>query len=115
MIFTILPVLPVEFRPEMRQSVNMTPPPKKVYQDEWGTGTHEAYEDKPVYQPRVKTKGREGNGFLRAFGGLLMVGGIFWGTYIVTSGGDFSLLTRFPGPVHVLAAGVVISIIAKFL
>jgi len=59
--------------------------------------------------------GRKGNGLLRSVGGLFMVGGIFWGTYILSSGGDFSMLTRAPGPVHVIAAGVVISIIAKYI
>jgi len=98
----------------MRQSGNMTPP-KKVYQDEWGTGSHQAYEEKPKYQPRIKSGGRKGNGLLRSVGGLFMVGGIFWGTYILSSGGDFSMLTRAPGPVHVIAAGVVISIIAKYI
>jgi len=108
-------ILPVEFRSEMRQSGIMTQPPKKVYQDEWGTGSHQPYEEKPKYQPRIKSGGRQGNGFLRSIGGLLMVGGIFWGTYILSSGGNFSMLTKAPGPVHVIAAGVVISIIAKYI
>ena len=90
-------------------------PPKKTYQDDWDTGSHQAYEEKPLIQPRVKTRNPAGNGFLRSLGSLLIVGGIFWGTYILSSGGDVSALTRVPGPVAVCAAGVVISIISKFV
>jgi hypothetical protein len=93
----------------------MPAPPKKVYRDDWDTGSHEAYEEKPLYQPRVKTRSRADNGFLRSIGGLLIVGGIFWGTYLLSSGGDSAALTRFPGPVYVCGAGGVFSILSKFL
>lgn len=93
----------------------MPAPPKKRYQDDWDTGSHQAYEEKPVIQRRVKTRNAAGNGFLRSLGGLLIVGGIFWGTYILSSGGDVSALTKAPGPVHVCGAGVVISILAKYV
>ncbi|HWZ45188.1 MAG TPA: hypothetical protein VNW97_17055 [Candidatus Saccharimonadales bacterium] len=93
----------------------MPAPPKKVYRDDWDTGSHEAYEEKPLYQPRVKAKSGAVSGLLRSLGGLLIVGGIFWGTYILSSGGDMAALTKAPGPVHVCIAGVVLSVLAKFL
>lgn len=93
----------------------MTPPPKKVYQDEWDTGHHEAYEERPVYQPRKVVKQRKANGFLGAVGGLLIVGGIFWGTYLLSSGRNTSVLLTFPGPVWVAGAGVVVSLVARYI
>src|SRR5258708_10371292 len=81
-------VLSVEFRCEMRQSITMQQqrPKNKVIQDEWGTTTREAYDDKPVFQqPRRKALPRKGSGSVKSIGGLLILGGIFWGTYLVTS------------------------------
>ena len=91
-------------------------PSKKAYQDEWGDTTRIGYEDKPVYQPRKRAPGRQGNKFLGSLGSLLIVGALLWGTYLLTSNGfNASVLLKFPGPVHVAGAGVIVSIISRFV
>jgi len=86
----------------------------KVAQDEWGTSSREAYEDRPHFQQvRVKKPVREGSPFLRSVGGTLMVAGTAWGAYIlVTSGGTQNVL-QAPGPVLTCLAGIVLSLLAK--
>ena len=109
-------LLAVEFRREMGQSVIMQQPPKnKVIQDEWGTTTREAYEDRPVYQPRRKAPQRQGSGLIKSIGGLMIVGSIFWGTYLVTNGADPSALWKAQGPCPLCGLGVVVSILGKYL
>src|SRR2546423_10676090 len=113
---SLLSLLAVEFRREMRQSVTMQQPPKnKVIQDEWGTTTREAYEDKPIYQTRRKTPQREGSGLIKSIGGLMIVGAIFWGTYLVTNGADPSALWKAQGPGPLCGLGVVVSFLGKYL
>ena len=113
---SLLSLLAVEFRREMGQSVTMQQPPKnKVTQDEWGTTTREAYEDRPTYQPRRKTPQRQGSGLIKSIGGLMIVGAIFWGTYLVTNGADPSALWQATGPVPLCGLGVVVSILGKYL
>jgi hypothetical protein len=88
---------------------------KKVYNDEWGD-TRIGYEDRPTYQVRKKSQGREPNKFVGSIGSLLIVGGVCWGTYLLTSGKlDPSGLMNFPGPLHVVVAGVIVSLISKFI
>lgn len=95
------------------------PTPRKPVQDEWGTTTREGYEDRPVYQPpRKAVPQRKGNRFLRTVGGLLVVGGMAWSTYVATSpGGLTTLLT--PGlpsrPILVLAAGLLVLVLEKLI
>jgi len=87
-----------------------------VYQDEWGDTSRIGYEDKPVYQPRKKTPGRQGNKFLGSLGSLLIVGALLWGTYLLTSNGfNTSALLKFPGPVHLAVVGVIVSLISRFV
>ena len=88
---------------------------QKVYEDEWGT-SRIGYEDRPVYQPRKAAPKRHGNTFLRSLGGVLVVGGIFWGTYLLTSiDGPPALLK--PGvpsrPVLAVAIGLLILLVEK--
>lgn len=88
---------------------------QKVYEDEWGT-SRIGYEDRPVYQPRKSKPQKKGNAFLRSLGGVLVVGGIFWGTYLLTSiDGPPALLK--PGvpsrPVLSVAIGVLILLVEK--
>ena len=87
-------------------------------QDEWGTTTREGYEDRPVYQPRKAAPQRKGNRFLRTVGGLLVVGGMAWSTYVATSPGGLSTLLT-PGlpsrPVLVLAAGLLVLLLEKLV
>lgn len=88
---------------------------QKVYEDEWGT-SRIGYEHRPVYQPRKSKPQRKGNAFLRSLGGVLVVGGIFWGTYLLTSiDGPPALLK--PGvpsrPVLSVAIGVLILLVER--
>lgn len=85
-------------------------------EDAWGTTTREAYEDRPVYQRRKTTAKRKGSPLLRAIGGLAIVGGIAWGTYVVTSTEGVGGLLR-PGwparPILVCAAGLLVLLLEK--
>ena len=88
-------------------------PRKKPYKDDWDTDFREAYEDRGPFRSRaVKNKRRE-NRLLGSVGALMIVGGICWGVYMVTAGRDTSALTRFPGPVYVAGAGLLVSILSK--
>ncbi len=92
-------------------------PPKKIYQDQWGTGTREGYDDRPQtqYQPR-KAPPKRGNGPLRSLGGLMIVGGLFWGVYLFTAhGATAAALQQNHGPALVCGGGVVISLIGKYI
>jgi hypothetical protein len=90
-------------------------PKNKVIQDEWGTTKREAYEDRPVYQPRKKASRKKGNGVIQSIGGLMIVGGIIWGTYLITGGADPSVLWKAAGPGQLCGVGVVVSILGKYL
>lgn len=91
-------------------------PPKKIYEDEWGD-TRAGYEDRSAYRPQKKKQSAGGNRFVGTLGSLIIVGGIAWGAYLVTSSPTFdtSVLLKFPGPVHVCAVGLIISVISKFM
>ncbi|HEY6249014.1 MAG TPA: hypothetical protein VI685_03580 [Candidatus Angelobacter sp.] len=91
-------------------------PPKA--EDEWGTTIREGYEDRPVYQPKKAAPKRKGSPLLRAIGGLAIVGGIAWGTYVVTSTQGVAGLLR-PGwparPIVLVAAGLLTLLLEKLL
>lgn len=91
------------------------PPKTKVIQDEWGTTTREAYEEKPRVQPRIKKPHRQGSGFIKTIGGLMIVGGILWGTYLVTTGAEPASLWQAQGPVPLCGLGIVVSVLGKYL
>ena len=90
-------------------------PNPKIIEDEWGT-SRVGYEDRPVYQPRKTAPKRKGNAFLRSLGGLLVLAGIFWGTYLITSTAGPPALLK-PGvpsrPVLACAAGLLILLLEK--
>ncbi|PYP83109.1 MAG: hypothetical protein DMG65_25060 [Candidatus Angelobacter sp. Gp1-AA117] len=89
--------------------------PKKVYNDAWGD-TRIGYEDKPVFQQRKKAAPRKENKFIGSIGSFLIIGAMCWGVYLVTSNGlNTAPLLKFPGPVHLAGAGVIVSIVSKFL
>jgi len=85
-------------------------------EDEWGTTMREGYEDRPAYQPRKLQPERKGSPLLRAIGGLAIVGGLAWGTYVVTSIQGVSGLLR-PGwparPILLCAAGLLVLLLEK--
>ena len=89
--------------------------PKKVYKDDWDTDFREAYEDRGSFRPLKVVTRKEPNRWLGTLGGLLIVGAICWGTYLITSGHAFPGLTKFPGPVYVAGAGLAISVLAKYV
>jgi len=89
--------------------------PKNVIQDEWGTTTREAYEDRPVYQPRRKAPQRQGSGLIKSIGGLMIVGAILWATYLLTNGADPVALWKPQGPGPLCGLGLVVSLLGKYL
>jgi hypothetical protein len=113
-----LGLLPVEIRRKMGESDRMLQdlPPKKRFQDNWDTGAREGYEDRGAFRaPRVKDR-REGSSVLRTVGGLAILGGIFWGVYLVTRGaGAAAALQENHGPIAIIGLGIVVSILGKYL
>jgi hypothetical protein len=83
--------------------------------DDWGTAKHETFQERPDYRVRNDRQTKRDNGLLAALGGLLIVGGICWAAYLLSSGSGMDSLTKTPGPVEVCAAGVVFSILAKIV
>jgi hypothetical protein len=89
--------------------------PKKVYQDNWGTGSREGYEDLGPARPRREAQRRNGSPLLRTLGSLTIVGGIFWGVYLFFYGGGAIALQENRGPIAAVALGAVCSVMGKFL
>ena len=90
-------------------------PKKQVYKDDWDTDFREAYEDRGSFRPLKVKKHRTPNRWLGSIGGFLIVGGVCWATYLLTSGHVPYELIKFPGPVYVAGAGLLFSILAKYL
>ena len=91
-------------------------PKRSPYQDEWGTGSREGYEDRGSFRPPRTPKREGGSSLLRTVGALTIVGGVFWGTYLVTKGGDImTTLQQNRGPILVIAVGVVVSFLGKYV
>ena len=86
------------------------------HQDEWETGTREGYEDRGAFRaPRVPNK-QPGSSILRTAGSICIVGGIFWAVYLITRGGDIvTTLQQNHGPVALIAVGLVVSLLGKYL
>jgi hypothetical protein len=92
------------------------PAPKREYKDDWQTGAREGYEDRGSFRPIRTSERKEGSSILRTLGGLCIVGGIFWGVYLVTRGGDIpTVLRENHGPVAIIGLGVISSLLGKFL
>lgn len=89
---------------------------EKKYQDEWGTGAREGYEDRGTFRPpRAKTKER-GSPLLRTLGAIAIVGGICWGVYLITATGNpVAALQQNHGPIAIIALGAVASVVGKYL
>jgi len=100
--------------PELR------PKPKETSQDEWGTTSRQGYEDRTAFHAPRKPPPpkRRGSPLLRAIGGLAIVGGIVWGTYVVTSTQGLGGLLR-PGwparPILLCAAGLLVLLLEKLI
>jgi hypothetical protein len=88
----------------------------RQYKDDWGAGTREGYEDRGTFRPPRAPKKESGSSILRTVGVLAIVGGVLWGTYLVTQGGDVvQALEQNKGPIAVIALGVVASVLGKYL
>ena len=110
--------LVVEFSKKMGQSLSMAQPPSKPHehQDEWETGAREGYEDRGAFRPPRVPGQKPGSSILRVVGMCCIVGGIFWAVYLVTRGGDVIVaLQQNRGPVFLIALGVVVSLLGKYL
>lgn len=94
----------------------VVPSKYKDYQDDWGTSAREGYEDHGPVRPMRASQHEPGSPVLRTLGGLAIVAGICWGTYLVTQGADIrSVLEHNRGPVAIAGLGVIASLLGKFL
>ncbi len=91
-------------------------PPKKEYKDGWETSAREGYEDRGAFRPPRAQQKREGSSVLRSVGAITIVGGIFWGAYLVTRGGEVvAALQQNHGPIAIIGLGAIASLLGKFL
>lgn len=90
-------------------------PAKKVYNDSWGTGAREGYEDRGPARPRRDAQKQRGSPLLRGLGSLAIVGGILWGAYLFFYGGGIIGLQHNFGPLTAVALGAVCSVMGKYL
>jgi hypothetical protein len=105
--------LPVVFLAELVQIWRMA---EKRIPDEWGTGAREGYEDRGTFRPPRAPQKEPGSPLLRILGGIAIVGGICWGTYLVTVNGNVaSALQQNHGPIAIIGLGVVASVLGKYL
>jgi hypothetical protein len=92
------------------------PPKYKDYQDDWGTTAREGYEDHGPVRPMRAAQHQPGSPVLRTLGAIAIVGGICWGTYLVTQGGNVvRVLEQNRGPVAIVGLGAVSSLLGKYL
>ena len=89
---------------------------QKNFQDEWGTGAREGYEDRGAFRPLRAPQKESGSPVLRILGMIAIVVGICWGTYLVTVSGDVAAaLQQNHGPIAIVGLGVVASVLGKYL
>jgi len=92
------------------------PPKQKEFKDEWGTTAREGYEDRGAFRPPRVPKREPGSPILRYLGAACIIGGIFWGTWLVTQGGDMNVvLQQNRGPVALVGLGLVASLVGKYI
>jgi hypothetical protein len=90
-------------------------PKNKGYKDDWGTGAREGYEDRGTFRPPRAPKKESGSSVLRTLGARAIVGGVFWGTYLVTQHGHvIQTLEENHGPIAIVGLGVVVSLLGKY-
>lgn len=103
---------------EMGESVFMLqdPLPKREYKDDWQTSSREGYEDRGAFRPMRTREKQQGSSILRTLGAIAIVGGIFWGVYLITRGGNMiDALQANHGPIAIIALGMISSLLGKFL
>jgi hypothetical protein len=93
------------------------PPPKfKEFKDDWGTTARQGYEDRGAFRPPRAPKNDSGSSILRTIGAITIFGGMCWGTYVVTRGGDIvTALEHNYGPLAIIGLGAVTSLLGKYL
>lgn len=100
----------------MSEEDNPKNPKYKVYDRDWGTAARQGYEERPVVAQRRVRARPQGSPLLNKLGGLLIVCGIAWGTYLVTSGGNVGvILQENRGPALVLGLGVLTYVAGRFI
>ena len=105
--------MPVVFFLELSQIWRMA---QKRFQDEWGTGAREGYEDRGSFRPPRPPQKEPGSPLLRILGAIAIVAGICWGTYLVTvNGNSAAALQQNHGPIAIVGLGVVASVLGKYL
>ena len=106
--------MPVVILRELSQIWRMA---QKPYQDEWGTGAREGYEDRGTFRPPRAPQKEPGSPLLRILGAIAIVGGICWGTYLVTVNGNnaAAALQQNHGPIAIVGLGVLASVLGKYL
>jgi hypothetical protein len=89
----------------------------KAYEDDWGTGAREGYEDRGVHKIVKRERRPEpGSPLLKNLGAACIVGGLCWAAYLYTQSADFgAALQSNHGPLAILGLGVVSSLLGKFL
>lgn len=97
---------------------DVIPTKHREYKDNWETENREGYEDRGPVRP-VRTQQHEGGSMLKTLGGLAIVGGILWVTYLVTQTGSIgslsSILQQNHGPVAIIGLGAIASLLGKYL
>jgi len=89
---------------------------QKRFEDEWGTGAREGYEDRGTFRPPRAPQKQPGSPLLRIMGAIAIVGVICWATYLVTApGGSVAALQENHGPIAIIGLGVVASVLGKYL
>jgi hypothetical protein len=92
------------------------PPKQKQFKDEWGTGVREGYEDRGSFRPPRTPKREPGSPVLKYLGAICIVGGMFWGAWLVTQGSEVGVvLQQNHGPVALVGLGLVCSLVGKFV
>lgn len=88
----------------------------KNYQDEWGTGSREGYEDRGTFRPVRARQKEPGSPLLRIMGAIAIVGGVCWGVYLITStGNSIAALQENHGPVAIVGLGLISLLFGKYL
>src|SRR5262249_11849838 len=95
-----------------KSNLGMAP---RNYNDEWGTGAREGYEDRGRFRPQRAASREPGSPLLRTLGGIAIVAGICWGVFLVTSSGNsVAVLQQDHGPIAAVGLGVIASVLGKY-
>jgi len=92
------------------------PAKQQQYKDEWGTGSRQGYEDRGSFRAPRAPRRDPGSPILKYLGSLCIVGGMFWGAWLGTQGGEIGVvLQQNHGPVALVGLGLVAALVGKFV